>query len=353
MEPQLKNNYLVIGQMSGTSLDGLDLVAVEFVFSDEKWHYKIIDAKTISYSETWEQKLRTAHHLSGSELLQVHNEFGKFLAGQITRFSKNFNSELIASHGHTIFHQPEKGFTFQLGNGSVVAAETGITTVADFRQPDVALGGQGAPLVPAGDRLLFGEFDYCLNIGGFANISYENNSQRIAFDICPANIILNHFAAKNGLPFDNNGDLGRNGKINTELLVKLNSLDFYKKEPPKSLGREWIESDFLPIIDGFPGSDSDKLRTIYEHIAFQIGKSTNKPGKMLVTGGGAFNKFLIERLKELSVAKIVIPDSVTVNFKEALIFAFLGVLRIRYEINCFASVTGARKNHSSGVIFLP
>ena len=353
MEPQLKNNYRVIGQMSGTSLDGLDLVAVEFVFSDGKWHYKIIDAKTISYPGTWEKKLRSAHELTGSELLQVHNEYGKFLAGQINQFSKDFSADLIASHGHTIFHQPEKGFTFQLGNGSVIAAETGITTVADFRQPDVSLGGQGAPLVPAGDRLLFGEFDYCLNLGGFANISFEKNNKRIAFDICPANIILNHFAAKQRLPFDNNGDLGRNGKINNELLVKLNSLDFYKKEPPKSLGREWIESEFLPNIDGFPGSDSDKLRTVYEHFAIQLAKATNKPGKMLVTGGGAFNKFLIERLKELSVANIVIPDSETINFKEALIFAFLGVLRIRNEVNCLASVTGAKRDHSTGVIFLP
>jgi len=353
MKQILKNSYRVIGQMSGTSLDGLDLVAVEFEFSGEKWKHKIIDAKTISYSETWAKKLRSAHLLSGSELLQVHNKYGKFLAGQITRFSKNFNAELIASHGHTIFHQPENRFTFQLGNGSVIAAETGITTVADFRQPDVALGGQGAPLVPAGDGLLFGQFDYCLNIGGFANISYEKSGQRIAFDICPANIILNHFAAKQGLPFDKDGLLGRNGKINPDLLVKLNSLDFYKKEPPKSLGREWIESEFLPIIDGFPGSDSDKLRTVYEHFAIQMAKATNKPGKMLVTGGGAFNKFMIERLKELSVANIVIPDSETINFKEALIFAFLGVLRIRNEINCLASVTGARKDHSSGVIFLP
>lgn len=353
MKPYLKNSYHVIGQMSGTSLDGLDLVAVEFDFSVDKWKHRIIDAKTISYSETWEKKLRTAHHLTGSELLRLHNEYGKLLAFQINQFIKDFNADLIASHGHTIFHQPEKGFTFQLGNGSVIAAETGITTVADFRQPDVSLGGQGAPLVPAGDKLLFGEFDYCLNIGGFANISFEKNNQRIAFDICPANIILNYFAAKQGLPFDKNGDLGRNGKINNELLVKLNSLDFYKKEPPKSLGREWIESEFLPIIDGFPGSDSDKLRTVYEHFAIQLAKATNKPGKMLVTGGGAFNKFLIERLKELSVANIVIPDSETINFKEALIFAFLGVLRIRNEVNCLASVTGAKRDHSTGVIFLP
>jgi anhydro-N-acetylmuramic acid kinase len=353
MNTHLRNKYRVIGQMSGTSLDGLDLVAVEFEFSDEKWKHKIIDAITISYSEIWEKKLRTAHLLSGSELLRLHNEFGKLLAGQINQFSKSFNPELIASHGHTIFHQPDKGLTFQLGNGFVIAAETGITTVADFRQPDVALGGQGAPLVPAGDRLLFDEYDYCLNIGGFANVSFERNRQRIAFDICPANIILNHFAAKCGLSFDKGGLLGRSGNINPDLLEKLNSLDFYKKEPPKSLGREWIESEFLPIIADFPGSDSDKFRTVYEHIAIQLAKSTNKPGKMLVTGGGAFNKFLIERFKELSVVNIVIPNSETINFKEALIFAFLGVLRIRNEINCLSSVTGAKRDHSTGIIFLP
>ncbi len=353
MKPHLKNSYRVIGQMSGTSLDGLDLVAVEFDFSDDKWEYRIIDTQTFSYSADWEKKLRTAHLLPAAELLQLHNDYGKLLADHVNQFMKNFYPDLIASHGHTIFHQPENGFTFQLGNGAVITAGTGITTVADFRQPDVSLGGQGAPLVPAGDRMLFGEYDFCLNIGGFANISFEKNRKRIAFDICPANIILNHFAAKQGLPFDKDGQLGRTGNIIPELFEKLNSLDFYKKEPPKSLGREWVESEFRPIIDGFPGSDSDKLRTVYEHFAIQLAKATNKPGKMLVTGGGAFNKFLIERLKELSVANIVIPDSETTNFKEALIFAFLGVLRIRNEINCLSSVTGAKQDHSTGVIFRP
>jgi anhydro-N-acetylmuramic acid kinase len=339
--------------MSGTSLDGLDLVAVEFEFSGEKWEYRIVDTHTFSYSAEWEKKLRTAHFLQAAELLQLHNEYGMFLADHVNQFIKNFYPDLIASHGHTIFHQPENGFTFQLGNGAIITAETGITTVADFRQPDVSLGGQGAPLVPAGDRMLFGEYDFCLNIGGFANISFERNRQRIAFDICPANIILNYFAAKHGLPFDKDGQLGRNGNINFQLFEKLNNLPFYKKESPKSLGREWIESEFLPIIDDFSCPESDKIRTTYEHIAFQIASAANNTGKMLITGGGTFNEFLIERVEKLSKAKVLIPDLKTVNFKEALIFAFLGVLRIRNEINCLSSVTGAKRDHSTGVIFLP
>ncbi len=339
--------------MSGTSLDGLDLVAVEFEHSGEKWHFRIVNAQTFPYSADWEKKLRTAHLLPAAELLRLHNNYGKLLADYINQFMINFYPDLIASHGHTVFHQPENEFTFQLGNGAVIAAETGIITVIDFRQPDVAIGGQGAPLVPAGDRMLFGEYDFCLNIGGFANISFERNGQRIAFDICPANIILNQFAAKHGLPFDKDGQLGRTGNLNLELLEKLNSLDFYKKEPPKSLGREWIESEFLPIIDDFSCPESDKIRTIYEHIAFQIANAAYNTGKMLITGGGAFNKFLIERVEKLSKAKVLIPDSKTINFKEALIFAFLGVLRIRNEINCLSSVTGAKRDHSTGVIFLP
>jgi anhydro-N-acetylmuramic acid kinase len=353
MKSPIKNRYLVIGQMSGTSLDGIDLVAAEFEFSEEKWKYKIVDAQTTPYTKEWDKKLRTAHLLQGSELLKIHSEYGKFLAENINLFKKDFQPDLIATHGHTIFHQPENGFTFQLGNGSLIASGTGIITVADFRQPDVSLGGQGAPLVPAGDKLLFGEFDYCLNLGGFANISFDDNSERIAFDICPANIVLNYFAAKHQMPFDKEGRLGRSGKIKTDLFQKLNSIEFYAQKPPKSLGREWVEKEFLPFLEIQSCSEPDKIRTVYEHIAFQIAKVSGSTAKMLVTGGGAHNSFLVERIVELSKAKVVIPDITIVNFKEALIFAFLGILKIRNEINCFSSVTGAVKDHSTGVVFIP
>lgn len=346
------NKFKAVGMMSGTSLDGMDLAAVEFLFTDGKWNFLIYETETLPYSKNWLQKLKNAPILSGEKLIELHFEYGRFIGDQINKFVKKsgFSPDIISSHGHTVFHQPEKHFTFQIGNGAEIAASTGITTVSDFRAGDVALGGQGAPLVPVGDKLLFPEYEYCLNLGGFANISFQQNNRRIAFDICPANIILNYFALKKGKPFDKNGELGRSGKVNTELLAKLNDISFYKNTSPKSLGREWVEETFLPILNASVISDTDKIRTVYEHIAQQIGHSANY-GKMLVTGGGAFNLFLIERIKHLSKAEAVIPKPEIVNYKEALIFAFLGILKIQNKINCFSSVTGAMMDHSSGNVF--
>ncbi len=339
--------------MSGTSLDGLDLVAVEFWQTDIKWEFEIISTKTISYSSDWTNKLSNSPTLSGEKLIELHTKYGRFLGKETKRFIEEtgFQPDLVASHGHTVFHQPDLGFTFQIGNGADIAAITGITTVSDFRTGDVALGGQGAPLVPIGDKLIFSDYKYCLNLGGFANISFEENNRRIAFDICPVNFILNHFAEKQGLQFDKNGELGRKGKIETELFEKLNQIGFYKKQPPKSLGREWVEQVFMPVLNNFEIPEKDKLRTVYEHVALQITNVISEQGKMLVTGGVAFNSFLIERIKSYTNAEIIIPSNEIVNFKEALIFAFLGVLKITGQNNCLSSVTGAKHNHSSGVVF--
>jgi anhydro-N-acetylmuramic acid kinase len=352
-KPRSGNKWLVVGTMSGTSLDGLDLAAVEFRHSENRWNFSIVAAETKKYSNEWEEKLRTAPKLSGEQLIELHNAFGQFTGQQIDRFVKNhqLKPDLIASHGHTVFHQPEKGFTFQAGNGACIAAETGITTVADFRTGDVALGGQGAPLVPVGDRLLFSEYESCLNLGGFANISFEKNGKRIAFDICPVNFILNEMARKLGKPFDENGELGSQGIIDNQLLEKLNQLEFYTQNPPKSLGKEWMDSHFFPVIEESNLSVQDKLRTAYEHIALQIAKATPGNGKMLVTGGGAFNAFLLEKFRKYIKCEIVVPTSEIINYKEALVFAFLGLLRHLGEINCYASVTGAKRDSSSGVIF--
>jgi anhydro-N-acetylmuramic acid kinase len=347
------SKYLVTGVMSGTSLDGLDLAAVEFAYADDRWKFSIVAAETISYSPEWEEKLRTAPVLSGVQLMELHNTYGRYLGQHISRFlqQRRLTPQLIASHGHTVFHQPEKGFTFQLGNGVSIAAETGIATVADFRSGDVALGGQGAPLVPVGDRLLFSEYESCLNLGGFANISYEQNGKRIAFDICPVNFILNELAQKKGKPYDAGGELGRAGKVNKELLEQLNRLEFYRQPPPKSLGREWMDNCFLPVVNNSDASVEDKLRTVYEHIALQIANAVPETGRMLVTGGGAFNTFLLERFREHLKSEIVVPSSDIINYKEALVFAFLGLLRFLGEVNCYASVTGARRDSSAGVVY--
>ena len=353
MKPRSGNKWLVVGAMSGTSLDGLDLAAVEFHRFENRWNSSIVAAETVKYSNEWEEQLRMAPELSGNKLVELHNTYGRFTGLQINRFIKahGLSPHLIASHGHTVFHQPEKGFTFQAGNGACIAAETGITTVADFRTGDVALGGQGAPLVPVGDRLLFPEYQSCLNLGGFANISFEQNGKRIAFDVCPVNFILNDLARKLGKPFDENGNLGKNGKIDTRLLENLNKLNFYNQSPPKSLGKEWMDSHFFPVIEESNLPVQDKLRTAYKHIALQIANSVPGTGKMLVTGGGTFNSFLIEQFRQHLKCEIVIPQPEIINYKEALVFAFLGLLRLLGEINCYASVTGARRDSSTGVIF--
>ena len=365
MKPRSTNSIKAVGLMSGTSLDGLDLVAVKFWQTSEKWQFKIEAAETLEYSAEWKSRLKNAPELSGEELIQLHTEYGRFLGSETKRFiaQNHFQPDIVASHGHTIFHQPEKGFTFQVGSGYEIATVTGISTIADFRSGDVALGGQGAPLVPVGDRLLFSAYEYCLNLGGFANISFEKNGERVAFDICPVNMVLNHFAEKQGFAFDKNGEMGRKGKVNTELQHKLNQLDFYLSEPPKSLGREWVEKVFMPVLNDFEITEEDKLRTIYEHIAQQIagtigggegeGKGEGEGGgggKMLVTGGGAFNAFLFELISGKTSVELVIPVNEIINFKEALIFAFLGVLKYRGEINCLASVTGAKWDSSVGII---
>jgi anhydro-N-acetylmuramic acid kinase len=353
MKPRSGNKWLVVGAMSGTSLDGLDLAAVKFRRPENRWNFSIVAAETVKYSVEWEEKLRTAPKLAGEQLIELHTAYGQFTGAQINRLIKTHRllPDLIASHGHTVFHQPEKGFTFQTGNGACIAAETGITTVADFRSTDVALGGQGAPLVPVGDRLLFPEYESCLNLGGFANISFEKNEKRIAFDICPVNFILNDLARELGKPFDKNGELGRQGRIDNQLLEKLNQLEFYAQNPPKSLGKEWMDSHFFPVIEESNLSVQDKLRTAYEHIALQIAQAAPATGKMLVTGGGAFNTFLMEQLRQQLKCEMVIPSREIINYKEALVFAFLGLLRHLGEINCLASVTGAKRDSSAGIIF--
>ncbi|HSV89219.1 MAG TPA: anhydro-N-acetylmuramic acid kinase [Bacteroidales bacterium] len=365
-----------IGLMSGTSLDGLDLAWCKFVQKPFGWEYKIISSETIEYSKHWEKRLRSATELPGRELLQLHEEYGRFLGATTRKFIKKYDippETIIASHGHTVFHVPENGYTFQAGSGASIAAETGLTVVSDFRSADVALGGQGAPLVPLGDELLFPEYDFCLNIGGFANISFRRDKNRIAFDICPANILINHLVIAARIPgeskikkqnhrrrfltFDPGGSIAKHGNLNAELLKELNELDYYKLTGPRSLGLEWVNENVFPIVDSFAISLEDKLRTIYDHIAMQISsvvKAEKGKNKILVTGGGAMNLFLLELIKSKSEpeARIVIPSQEIVHFKEALIFAFLGVLRILRRVNTLSMVTGSRYDHSGGAVYL-
>lgn len=348
--------YKVIGVMSGTSLDGIDLAAVEFTILDENWSFKILNKETISYSEYWVNQLKEAVTYSEVKLNKLNENYTLLLGGIIKDFIFKYNLQdidAVCSHGHTILHQPQNGLTLQIGNLPNIAEIVGTKVVCDFRVQDVKLGGQGAPLVPIGDRILFSQYDYCLNLGGFSNISFEEKNNRIAFDISPVNTVLNFYANKLGLDYDDKGKISRSGNLNSNLLNELNTLEYYSKSFPKSLGFEFVKEIILPLIEKYSIAIEDKMYTFSEHIAQQTAKALpTKKGKLFVTGGGAYNIFLIERMQfHLPTMKLIIPDAELLEFKEALIFALLGVLKLRDEINVLGSVTGANKDHSSGVIF--
>ena len=353
--------YHVIGLMSGTSLDGLDIAYVEFHF-EKRWHFKTKKSASIVYVAELKEKLKKSTKLNSRDLKLLDLEYGKWIGNAVHDFTvkHSISPDLIVSHGHTVFHQPEKALTLQIGDGYQIMKTTGIITICDLRSLDVSLGGQGAPLVPIGDKLLFGEYELCLNLGGFSNISFDRSGQRIAYDICPVNTVLNAISSKIDMEFDKDGMIASSGKLNKDILATLNSLDFYRQKPPKSLGIEWVREHLFPKLK------SDKvenlLNTYCHHISqqifasimqnFIINESEIKP-KLLITGGGAKNKFLIELLEQRLENKIelVMPDLQLIDFKEAIIFAFLGLLRYLGKINTLCSVTGASCDSSGGIIY--
>ena len=351
-----KDFYDVIGVMSGTSLDGVDLAHIQFEIKNEQWSFEILESETVAYSEDWVNQLKLAVDFSKEQLETLNKEYTQLLAEIISDFINKYqisNLDAVCSHGHTILHQPQNGFTLQIGNLPEIASLTNQKVVCDFRVQDVQLGGQGAPLVPIGDSILFSEYDYCMNLGGFSNVSFEENNKRIAFDISPANTVLNFYADQLGLHYDDKGKISSTGKIHTELLDKLNNLNFYQEQHPKSLGIEFVKEKILPLMESYKISIENKLRTFTEHIAIQTALALpKKQGRLFITGGGAYNDFLIFCIqKQLPKLTIVIPEKKILEFKEALIFALLGVLKLRNETNVLSSVTGAEKDHSSGFIY--
>lgn len=352
-----KSPFYVLGVMSGTSLDGIDLAYVKFE-QTTNLTFKLLNTETVPYTNKWKALLKNAFTLNGEALVSLDANYGNLLGKIIAHFLVKNNItqlNLIASHGHTVFHNPKKKYTLQIGNGPEIAAITGIKTICNFRTQDVSLGGQGAPLVPIGDELLFNDYHYCLNLGGFSNISFKKNKMRLAYDICPVNSILNFYAANLNMDFDEGGKIAETGKINIALLEKLNNIEYYKQKAPKSLGFEFLIENIFPLINSFQLKTADILATAVEHMAIQIAQNIENSAKtkVLVTGGGAYNKFLLERFRQYSNANFFIPSKELIEFKEALIFALLGYLKNSNEINCLKSVTGARKNHSSGIIFNP
>lgn len=340
--------------MTGTSLDGVDLVYVQFNIEEALYSFQILHADCLSYTDDFEKRLRAAPKLSKTELNQLDKDYGVFLGQKVNTFLKKYKINrgdvaFVASHGYTVFHQPDKGITLQIGSGKELRATCGLNVINDFRSKDVQAGGQGAPLVPIGDLMLFKHYDACLNLGGFSNISFKINHGIKAFDVAPANLPLNHYAMLSGMPYDKGGELGRSSEVNQKLLKELNALDFYKSEGPKSLGTEWLDQVFYPICNKY----EDPIGTIYEHTSDQLAKVMNqyKPKDVLITGGGAYNTFLVELLRQKTKVNIYIPEPQIIEFKEALIFAFLGLRYTENKYNCLAEVTGANENVIGGEMY--
>ncbi len=358
---QKQTKYLALGLMSGTSLDGVDLALCSFEYKYNRWSFSIVSAATLPYPVTIAESLKECISYTKSQLDRLDIVLGEFFADAIVSFlsDKDVEPDLIASHGHTVFHRPHEGVTLQIGNGKIIADKTGITVINDFRSMDISLNGQGAPLVPIGDRDLFFDFNPCLNLGGFANISYTDqaNNIRLACDLSPCNMALNYLSEQLGQPYDSNGLLARGGDIDRELLSALNKLEYYSKSAPKSLGKEWYMEEFLPLMDASEANVFDILATTTEHIAIQIASYVCRikleDPLMIVTGGGAYNSFLLERISDYCDIKMFVPADDIVEYKEALIFAYLGILRLKNENNVLSSVTGASQDSSSGRIIKP
>jgi anhydro-N-acetylmuramic acid kinase len=356
----IQNNFMLpkgtwhsIGLMSGTSLDGVDIAYVHFS-KNNTLKYKLLATETIPYNSEWYSKLKNAFQASGNTLTELNIAYGFYLGSLVKSFITRNNLskvDFISSHGHTIFHNPAEKYTLQIGHGAAITQTTGITCISDFRTQDVIMGGEGAPLVPIGDQLLFAEYDYCLNLGGFSNVSFDKNRKRTAFDICPVNILLNHYVQKLGKQYDSNGLIAQRGKLNQKLLDRLNNLDIYQQK--KSMGYESLEKYYFPVIDKTTLEIPDILHTLVAHITSQIAKVLKPNTTTLITGGGAYNTFLIKQLQSKTKSQIILPENTIIDYKEALIFSLLGLLRLHNQPNILSSVTGATHNHSSGVIFQP
>ena len=342
--------------MSGTSLDGIDLAQLSIGFSAGKWSYEIGATATVPYTSAWIDRLKKAVEYTPAQLTELNTNYTQLLGTTIFDFIDQHqlsHIDAVCSHGHTILHQPQNGFTLQIGNLPELAEYCQQKVVCDFRVQDVQLGGQGAPLVPIGDRYLFADYNYCLNLGGFSNISYEQAGQRLAFDISAVNTVLNFYAAQQGWNYDDRGSFAQSGTLHGPLFEALNALPYYQLTPPKSLGFEYVKSALLPLIDSFAIDTASKMHSFTEHVAFQIAAALpEKSDSLLITGGGAYNDFLVARIQQyLPHVHVVIPNKKTIEFKEALIFGLLGVLRLRNEVNVLHSVTGASKDHCAGKVF--
>jgi len=355
--------YYGIGGMSGTSLDGVDLSYCRYYTqSDVKWQFELIDAQTYPYPEKLKTEIEHLIKNYNDNHTDLDKRLGAFYSSLIQQFVDEFNIEqidFVANHGQTVYHNPTKQKTVQIGCGETIAQQTQLQTINNFRINDVALGGQGAPLVPIGDWHFFNTYRYCINLGGICNITVQNSKEVLtAFDISPCNVLLNHYAQQLNVAFDEDGLLARKGNLNKALFEKLNALAYYSTQAPKSLDAQFSKVDCIPLIDTFNLSREDVLCTLCHHYAYQIGLvietySQSEDEQMLLSGGGAFNGFLTDLIQEKCNVKVHIPDKKIIEFKEAIVFGLLGVLKLENEVNCLKIVTGASMDNVGGEVFEP
>lgn len=346
--------------MSGSSLDGLDLCCCDFIVREENWSYVFHFTKTVPFPEDLANRLSKARDISSKELFKLDADLGDFIGQAVKTFMQENcieEVELIASHGHTVFHSPESSFSTQIGSGAHTAAACGLPVVSDLRSGDLAKGGQGAPIVPIGELLLFQSFDAFLNLGGIANISIIQDGKGQAWDIAGANQVLNHLAKKLGKPFDDEGKFAVEGEVDFSLIEQLDSWEYYQMDPPKSLDNQQVQEHYFPLVDSVE-DPKNALATFSEHLSAQIVKALLRmekmPENLLVTGGGAHNKDLIKRLElKLPEVYVHVPNGALINFKEALIMAFIGLLRFKGQTNIISSITGAESDSISGAVYLP
>ncbi len=344
----MENKTTILGVMSGSSLDGLDLCIVCFEKKADRWAYEITYCETVEIPDFYLRQLEKAPTLDSVDLLELDMSYGRWIGEHILKLK--YPIDLISIHGHTVFHLPEKQLSLQIGNGEIINQLTDVTTVTNFRNLDILLGGQGAPLVPMGEKHLFPEFDGFINLGGICNASFSSNSNWLAGDIGPCNQVFNFYSETLGYSFDDGGQMASTGNLNKALLDNWSAFDFFHCPFPKSLGNHWVKEHFLQSSDY---ESKDVLRTFSFFIAKQILEVLNRyrPKKVMITGGGAYNTFLINQIRNQTNIELVVPDERLINYKEALIFAFLGLLKVRGEANVISGCTGASRDSCSGVVY--
>lgn len=348
--------------MSGSSLDGLDIGIIDIIKKGNELSYEVIRCDTIEYSTEWKKSLTSLPNASAKELANNDMAYSRYMSELIRSFLKEEDQiDYVSLHGHTLFHEPENGFTYQLGNGGVLSARLGLPVVCDFRSKDIGLGGKGTPLAPIVDSYFYNEYEVLINLGGICNLTFLSKKETIAWDVCPCNQLLNFLSEKMNLAYDKDGLIARNGKLNLDFLNILEKNPYYSEKYPKSLDNQYIKQNIIRELDSYTIPLEDQLHTTCIFVARQIKAAIQMavkslevawPEKILITGGSAHNAFLIQCIKEHCAPSVVsIPDETIINYKEIILMALCAYLRVNNQENTLSEVTGSSRNSIGGAIY--